>query len=419
MSIPKKQIIVIGGGPAGLMAAGQAALRGARVTLLEKKDQPALKLRITGNGRCNLTNMAALDQFLSHFGRNGKFLRPAFAKFFEPQLWSFFEGNGVRLLKDDRGRVYPKSNDANEIAEALTKWANRCGVYVIYDSPVKQIIVEDKHISGVRLNNAVKEADSIVIATGGASYPSTGSSGDGYTLARSLGHTIIPIRPASVPLKTSSPIVPKLSGISINSAQVNVKADGKLIVSDSGDLLFTHFGVSGPVILNISRHCVDLILKGKQPTLIIDLLPGYNEKELDRMLLSKMQSHGKGQIQTILSEYIPHKMAALVLPHNGIEPDKICSQISTGERGKIRHILKAFELQITGHRSYESAMVTAGGVSLKEVEPKSMESRLVRGLYFAGEVLDLDADTGGFNLQAAFSTGWIAGRACAVHSPKN
>jgi predicted Rossmann fold flavoprotein len=419
MSESKKQIIVIGGGPAGLMAAGQAALRGARVTLLEKKDQPALKLRLTGNGRCNLTNMAPLDQFLLHFGRNGKFLRPAFAKFFEPQLWSFFEEIGVRLTKDETARVYPRSNNANEVADALIKWAVRCGVYIVYNSPVKEIIIIGNRITGVRLNKTVRDANAVVIATGGASYPSTGSSGDGYALARSLGHTIITIRPASVPLKTSAPIIPKLSGISINSVRAKVKANGKVIVSDSGDLLFTHFGVSGPVILNISRYCVDLIMKGIKPTLTIDLSPGYDEKELDRDLLNKMKSHGKGQIQTILAEFIPHKMAALSLPEISIEPEKTCSQISAEERGEIRHFLKNFELQITGHRSFESAMVTAGGVNLKEVEPDAMGSRLIRGLYFAGEVLDLDADTGGFNLQSAFSTGWVAGRACAVYSPRN
>ncbi len=412
----KIRVVVIGGGPAGLLAAGQAALGGANVTLLEKKDFPARKLRITGNGRCNLTNTAPLEDFISHFGRNGKFLRPAFSKFFSPELIAFFRTNGVALVTDESGRVYPKSNRADDIADSLLDWVANCGVRIQTNSAVKQIVSEKDHVLGVRLIDSGKliEANAVVVATGGASYPATGSSGDGYTLARDLGHTIVPIRPASVPLVVTSKLVSKLEGISLNSITVNLKAEKKSIKSVSGGILFTHFGLSGPAILSISRHCVDQLRSGKHPILSIDLLPQYDDQKLDQLLLSKIQAHGKSQIHTILGELLPDKLASTLLMLNDIDPTKQCNQISSDERRRIRISLKEFDLEVTGHRPLALAMVTAGGVSLKEVDPQTMESKIIKGLNFVGEVLDLDADTGGYNLQAAFSTGWLAGRACSA-----
>ena len=412
----KSEIIVIGGGPAGLMAAGQAALAGAKVNLLEKKDRPARKLRITGNGRCNLTNNDSINDFITHFGRNGKFLRPVFSRFFAPELRAFFYSIGVILTKDETGRVYPRSNSADEVADALLKWAVASGVKIITDSTVKQIIVDEANLRGVRLagNDSAIEADAVIVATGGSSYPATGSSGDGYTLAKALGHTIVPIRPASVPLIISSNAILKLAGISLCLVTTRVKIDGKIIQTELGDILFTHFGLSGPAILNLSRNCVDQLRAGKRPIISIDLLPEYDDNKLDRLLLSKMRMHGKSQIQTIIGELLPNRMATTLLMLDSIDPTKQCSQISSDERQKIKTSLKEFALEITGHRSLASAMVTAGGVSLKEINPQTMESRLVKGLYFAGEVLDLDADTGGYNLQAAFSTGWLAGQASVI-----
>lgn len=412
----KTRVIIIGGGPAGLMAAGQAALKGADVTLLEKGDRPARKLRITGNGRCNLTNMAPLEEFMGHFGRNGRFLRTVFSQFFCTDLRCFFEDIGVKLITDERGRVYPKSNSADEVADALLAWTNKCGARIINRSSVAKILVEDNRVTGAQLAEGknVISANAIVIATGGASYPSTGSSGDGFRLAESLGHTIIPIRPASVPLITNPDIAPRLQGISLESVAIKIKINGKSAITATGDLLFTHYGISGPAVLAISRFCVDEIRKGNQPNLSIDFFPLYDEKRIDEILLHSLRAHGSSQILTILKEMLPSKMAALFLSAIAIEPNKLCSDISATERRKIRLALRKFDIKITGHRSINEAMVTAGGINLKEVDPGTMESQLIKGLYFAGEVLDLDADTGGFNLQAAFSTGWLAGRMCVM-----
>ena len=396
------------------MAAGQAAQRGLKVILLEKKNEPAKKLRITGNGRCNLTNTLPLDEFIPHFGRSGKFLKTAFSEFFSKELIRFFESIGVKTSVDHRGRIYPRSNSADDVAEALIKWVSKCGVKIINQAAAKGILVERRKIIGVQIQGWKKDLDAnaIVIATGGASYPGTGSSGDGYRLAELLGHNIMPIRPASVPLITEVGLAGRLKGTSLKGITVSVKVDGKFAVKDSGDLLFTHFGVSGPAVLNISGRCVEEMKSGKSVSISIDMLPNLKENQAERVLLQQFDQHGKAQIQTILKRWMPAKMASEFLREIGIEPSTPCSQIKSKQRGKIRGALRGFEIKIVGHRPLAEAQVTAGGVSLKEVDPQTMESRLIKGLYFAGEVLDLDADTGGFNLQSAFSTGWLAGRKC-------
>lgn len=407
---------MIGGGPAGLIAAGQAALSRGRVTILEKKDSPALKLRLTGNGRCNLTNEAPIEEFISHFGRQGKFLRPAFARFFASDLMRFFENLGVKLMTDSRGRVYPKSGNADEIAEALVNWTIGNGVKIACDAAALEIMTRKNSIDAVRAADRrdPRPADIVIISTGGASYPGTGSSGDGYKLAEALGHTIVPVRPASVPLLTSPAFAPKLQGISLNSVSVTVKIESKPAHKSSGDLLFTHYGLSGPVALEISRYCVDSLTKGQRISISLDLLPEKDENQLDRLLINSFKNSGRRELQNILAELIPSRMAPAFLEEIGIEPAKFCSQVTAVERRRITQNLKGFEIEITGHRPLTEAMVTAGGVNLKEVNPNTMESRIIKGLYFAGEVLDLDADTGGFNLQAAFSTGWLAGRKCTA-----
>lgn len=408
------QAVVVGGGPAGLMAAGQAASQGARVTLLEKKPNPAQKLRITGNGRCNLSNAAPLDEFISHFGRNGKFLRTAFGQFFAPELIDFLDRLRIRCVIDERGRYYPQSQRADDVADALLEWARDCGVHLNTQCAVNGILTDKNRILGVNIENQTKllPADALILATGGASYPGTGSSGDGYRLARALGHSIVPIRPASVPLLTNAPIAPNLQGLALGPVAVHVMVNGKSKLSESGDILFTHFGLSGPAVLAISRFCVDQLLAGNRVGLEIDLLPSISEERLESSLLDTFGKQGRSQLQSAMSSWLPHRMATEFLEHIGIEPAKLCSQVSTFERRALIANLKHFDLEITGYRPLAEAQVTAGGVSLKEVDPRTMESRLVKGLYFAGEVLDLDADTGGFNLQAAFSTGWLAGRSC-------
>lgn len=410
----RQHVIVVGGGPAGLMAAGQAAQAGAAVTLYEKKESPARKLRLTGNGRCNLTNTLPIDNFVEHFGKNGKFLRLTFSRFFAPELRRFFESIGVKLSVDDRGRVYPKSDSADQIADALLSWATKCGVRIKEQSAVANIAVKDKRISGVQFatTKTVVPADIVIVATGGASYPSTGSSGDGYHLAESVGHTIIPIRPASVPLIAKGTIAPRLKGISLELINAKIKADGKTIAAAEGDILFTHYGVSGPVILNLSKYCVDRLRIGQQPILLLDISPDSDSNQIEQKLLLQIKQSGKKQTSSILGEFMPSRMAPVLLSHLGIESTKPINQLTAGERRKIIGSIKNLEITITGYRSFAEAQVTAGGVCLKEIDPQTMESRLIKGLYFAGEVLDLDADTGGFNLQAAFSTGWLAGKAC-------
>jgi hypothetical protein len=412
------RVIVIGGGPAGLMAAGQAALGGARVTIFEKKDSPARKLRITGNGRCNLTNMAAVDEFTAHFGRNGKFLRVAFAVFFASDLICFFERLGIKFISDERGRVYPKSGRADDVADALIGWSSHCGSKIQTNSTVTKIIIENNKVRGVLLTGSKSAipAEYVIITTGGASYPGTGSNGDGYKLAKALGHTIVPIRPASVPLIIGNNMARDLQGISLDSVAAKLMVDGKTIIKAKGDLIFTHFGLSGPVILSISRVCVDQLLVGLKPILSLDFAVEYDDEKLDFALLNKIEQHGKGQIQTVMKEFLPNRMAPIFLSALGIEPENPNSALSAAARRKIKLGLKGFELEVVGHRPLSEAMVTAGGVSLKEVNPQTMESRLIKGLFFAGEVLDLDADTGGFNLQSAFSTSWLAGRSVFKNS---
>jgi predicted Rossmann fold flavoprotein len=407
------RVIIIGGGPAGLIAAGVAAKAGAETILYEKKETPARKLRLTGNGRCNLTNTLLLDDFIKHFGKNGKFLRSAFGQFFAPELRRFFEGIGVKLVVDKRGRVYPKSDSAEQVADSLIKWVIDCGVKVKGDSPVAKIAIKDKRIIGVQFatSETIVPADRVIIATGGKSYPVTGSSGDGYHLAESVGHTVTPIYPASVPLIAKGTIAPKLKGISLESIVVKVKIGGKFIARTEGDLLFTHYGVSGPVILNISKYCVEQLKSGNFPILSIDIITEYTAEQIEQKLLNQIKPSGKKQISSILSEYIPNRMAPVLLDHLQIDPTKPLNQLTSEKRRKIVNSLKGLEIVVSGHRGFAEAQVSSGGVNLKEIDPKTMESRIVKGLYFAGEVLDIDGDTGGFNLQAAFSTGWVAGMA--------
>jgi predicted Rossmann fold flavoprotein len=408
-------LYVIGGGPAGLMAAGQAAQRGYKVTVLEKMDSPAAKLRLTGNGRCNITNLAPQDEFEKSFGRNGKSLRPAFANFFNGDLIRFMAKIGVRTIEDDRGRVYPLSGSADEVTDKLIDWTIASGARIKSQAEVSGLIVVKNQVRGIEIRHSRKvlETEMVIIATGGASYPATGSTGDGYRLAQDCGHKIVKIRPALVPLLVSEGFVSKLKGLGLNSVRGDVKAGKKILASNDGDILFTHFGISGPLILSLSRDCVDRIIAGEKPKLSFDLLPQFEIEKLDKILRENIAAHGKRQTASIIAEFLPHRLIEVLLKEIGIDPEKQCSMVTASERQSIIKILKNLEFEVRGYRSFEQAMVTAGGVNLKEIDPQSMESRLVRGLYFAGEVLDLDGDTGGFNLQAAFSTGYLAGRNCA------
>jgi predicted Rossmann fold flavoprotein len=411
-------VIVVGGGAAGLMAAGQAAECGASVLLLERMELVGRKLRITGKGRCNLTNLAPLGDFLAHFGPDGRFLRQSFGRFFAPELLAFFEELGLATVTERGGRVFPVSEHARDVVEALARWAEGRGVEVLVRARVGRLLLEDGRVLGVQLFGSagqVYHADAVVLATGGASYPATGSTGDGYRLAELLGHTIVPIRPALVPLETAGDVARRLQGLSLRNVAVCLRVDGKTMRSDKGlgEMIFTHFGVSGPIILSLSRQVVDALRQGQSVELSIDLKPALDEKKLDARLLRDLDAYGKRQFQTLLKDLMPQKLIPVCMDLTGIPPHKLGHQITSQERKRLRAWLKDFRLEVTGHRPFDEAIITAGGVSTRQVDPRTMASRLVEGLYFAGEVLDVDADTGGYNLQAAFSTGWVAGRAAA------
>jgi hypothetical protein len=408
-------MIVVGGGPAGLMAAGQAALAGADVRLLEKMKQPARKLRITGKGRCNLTNVAPVREFVAHFGPNGRFLRGAFARFFSEDLVRFFNELGVGTVTERGGRVFPASNEAGEIVDALVKWARACGVRIETGVPVTALPVEGGRVTGVEAGAGRRyEADAVVVATGGASYPGTGSTGDGYRLAEAVGHMVVPVRPALVPLKTAGDTAPRLQGLSLRNVKVTLWVGGEAAGEGFGEMLFTHFGVSGPVILTLSLLAVDALLGGQKVAVAIDLKPALDEHKLDARLLRDLDEHGRRQFHTLLAELLPKKLIPVCIEQTGIPADKQGHQITGDERDRLRAWLKDFRLEVTGYRPFTEAIVTAGGVNLDEIDPRTMASKLVAGLYFAGEVLDVNGDTGGYNLQAAFSTGWLAGRSAAI-----
>jgi predicted Rossmann fold flavoprotein len=426
-----RRVIVIGGGAAGLMAAGQAAELGAETLLLEKMNRPGRKLRITGKGRCNLTNVAPVSEFIAHFGTNGRFLRQAFSQFFSPELIAFFEVLGVRTVTERGGRVFPAGDAAEDVVDALARWTRDRGVTLQTHAPVERLIVEGGRVVGVQVSPSPTQkdkvtigsdfggrmcrAEAVIVATGGASYPGTGSTGDGYRMAEAVGHAIVPIRPALVPLDTAGGVASKLQGLSLRNVSVQVWVEGSVQAEAFGEMLFTHFGVSGPIILSLSRGIVDALRAGQRVSLSIDLKPALDEGKLDGRLLRDLDAHGKRQFRTLLKGLLPRKLIPVCLELTGIPPDKLAHQITAEERQQLRAWLKDFRLEVTGHRPFAQAIITAGGVDTREVDPRTMASRLVEGLYFAGEVLDLDADTGGYNLQAAFSTGWVAGRSAADH----
>lgn len=421
----KRKVIVVGGGAAGLIAAGHASEMGAETLLLEKMPRPARKLRITGKGRCNLTNISGLSEFITHFGSNGEFLIQAFSQFFTHELLSFFEDLGVRTVTERGGRVFPESGRAQDVVDALARWVYKVGVTLKTSSPVSRLLVEEGRISGVQVADVspgkhktstnrhaskVYRSNTVIIACGGASYPQTGSTGDGYRLAEAVGHSIVPIRPALVPLETGGDIASRLQDLSLHNVTVRVKINGKKLAEAFGEMLFTPFGVSGPIILSLSRQVVDEIHLGQRPMLSIDLKPALDHHKLDARILRDLDSHGKHQFRTLLKGLLPKKMIPVCSDLTGISPDKIAHQVTAQERKRLRMWLKDFRLEITGYRPFSEAIITAGGVDTLEVDPRTMASHLVEGLYFAGEVLDIDGDTGGYNLQSAFSTGWLAGR---------
>ncbi|MBW2673763.1 MAG: NAD(P)/FAD-dependent oxidoreductase [Deltaproteobacteria bacterium] len=412
-----RTVIVVGGGASGMMAAGQAASAGAQVLLLEKMSRPGRKLAITGKGRCNLTNVASSSEFISHFGTTGTFLRQAFHRFSNDELVTFFEGLDVPTVVERGGRVFPASGRARDVVDALTRWVRTQGAVVKSGAVVDDLLLEGGRVCGVRDSGGRDHpADAVIVATGGASYPATGSTGDGYRLAQSAGHSIVPVRPALVPLETKGDTARRLQGLSLRNVSVVVLVDGAIRGEAFGEMIFTHFGLSGPVILSLSGDVTDALDAGGRVNISIDLKPALDERKLDERLLRDLDLHGRRKFETLLKDLLPAKLIPLCAEQIGISPDRRGHQITAGERRRLRAWLKGFCLEVTGIRPIDEAIVTAGGVDTREIDPRTMASRCMEGLYFAGEVMDVDADTGGYNLQAAFSTGWLAGRSAARHS---
>ena len=407
-----ERIIVVGGGAAGLMAGGRAAELGAQVLLLEKTRQLGTKVRLTGNGRCNLTNDSPLREFLTHLGPNASFLRNAFARFFAPDTIAFFTERGVPTVTEEGHRVFPVSNSAHDVAGALRRYCLEHNVQFRYLSPVDELIVEEGQITGVRVGDLVLSAGQVILATGGMSYPTTGSSGDGYKLAEQVGHTIVPLRPGLVPLVTSDAFTPRLQGLSLQNVRVLLYKGDQLLASATGDVVFTHFGISGPAVLTLSVAAADALQQGPL-RLVLDMRPELDDAQLDAQLRQDLAAAGKASYHSLLKRMLPRTAVDVFRERSEIPADQWINQFTAEQRGRLRRLLKAFDLTVVGTRPINEAMITLGGVDVAEIDPRTMASRLVQGLYFAGEIIDVAGDTGGDNLQVAFTTGYLAGEHAA------
>lgn len=407
-----KKIVVIGGGAAGMMAAIYAAYGGAEVTLLEKMNACGKKLRITGKGRCNVTNDCTREEFLQNVPTNPRFLYGALSFFSTEDTMRFFEDAGVPLKVERGRRVFPISDKAEDIVRALTDRCKELDVRILFER-AEELIVSDGKIVGVRISNGELSANAVIVCTGGASYPRTGSDGDGYRLAKKLGHTVTPLLPSLVPLVSRDKVCAEMQGLSLKNVALTVRAtaSGKTVYEDFGEMMFTHFGLTGPMILSASAHLPDLT-PGKYEA-GINLKPALDEKTLDARLLSDFHKYQNKDFQNALGDLLPAKMIPIVLRRSGILPHKKVNSVTKEERRVLRELLQDFRVSLDGFRPLNEAIVTKGGVSIREINPKTMGSKLCRGLYFAGEILDVDAYTGGYNLQIAFATGALAGSSAA------
>lgn len=405
-----KRVVVIGGGAAGLMAAVIAGREGAKVTLLEKMNYVGKKMGITGKGRCNITNACDMSDFIKNTPGNGKFLYGAYERFTNEDLLQLLHDAGLETKVERGGRVFPASDSALDVRNTFMKLMKHYGVDVHLEEPVKKLLVDDGVVTGVVTDRETYHADAVVIATGGKSYPATGSTGDGYILAAQVGHKITDIRPSLVPIVTEEPWVKDLMGLSLRNVELSVVAKNKVQAKMFGEMMFTHFGITGPIVLSLS-HTVGKLMRKKNIGTIgldINLKPALSSETLDKRLQKDFDLYSKKQLINGMKDLLPSRLIPLIIELAGIDPQKPINQISKEERQQIGYMLQHMPLTVNGLRPVEEAIVTAGGISLKEFNPKTMESKLVKGLYGAGEVLDIDAFTGGYNLQAAFSTGYVA-----------
>ena len=406
----KTDVIVVGGGPAGMMAAIAAAENGGQVCLLEPNERLGKKLNITGKGRCNVTNNCSVEELLRNTPCNGRFLYSAFSQYDPSDVMALFEMLGVPLKTERGNRVFPVSDRAFDISGALEKYLRQLDVKLVRDR-AKALILRDGALAGVKGEREDYESDRVIIATGGVSYPLTGSTGDGYRLAKSVGHTVVEPRGSLVPLCEEGDFCKQMQGLSLRNVALRVYENDKKICEDFGEMLFTHFGVSGPLILSASAHMRHF--DKKKYRLEIDLKPALDDQTLDKRLVSDFNKHINSDFVNALNELLPKKLIEPFVALTGIDPRTKVHDITREQRRRVLTLLKALPVSVAGPRPVAEAIVTSGGVSVKEVNPSTMESKLLPGLYFAGEVLDVDAYTGGFNLQIAWSTGRLAGTCAA------
>lgn len=402
------KVVVCGGGAAGLMAATSAAQTGADVVVIEKNERPARKVMITGKGRCNVTNNCDKQTLINNVLQNGRFLYSAFNRFDSADTMNYFENLGVPLKTERGNRVFPVSDKAVDIVDALVKDNKKQGVKFI-NASVKKLVITNGAVSGVVLNSGeTVQCDKCILATGGASYPATGSTGDGYIIASEAGHTITEIRASLVPLKIKENFCEKMMGLSLKNVRLDVysQQNKKTVFSEQGEMLFTHFGISGPLVLSASAHMRDM---KKEYYCVLDLKPALNLAQLDNRILRDFSKEPNKIFRNSLNELLPAKMIPTVIALSGIEPTLKVNQITKEQRLNLCEVIKGIKMTVSGTRPIEEAIVTSGGVSVKEIDPSTMQSKIVNGLYFAGEIIDVDAYTGGFNLQIAFSTGFVAG----------
>lgn len=410
-----KRIVVVGGGPAGMMAAIRASQIQQDVTLIEKNPILGKKLLLSGKGRCNLTNLCDLESFLKRFSKNGEFLRDAFKKFFNQDLINFFKERGLNLKVERQLRVFPVTDKSDSILEVLKKELLKNKVKILYKTCLKDIFIQDRKIKGLGLaDGKFIPTDRIILACGGLSYGFTGSTGEGLDIAKKFGHSINPLRPSLVPLETRQKYPKILEGLALKNIRLKFSDGQRQIVSEIGELLFTDFGISGPLVLSLSGKVIEWLNEGKHVYVEVDLKPALSKEQLNSRLLREFKLNPKRTIKNAFKSLLPQRLINVFVDIANINPAKLVSQMTKPERENLISLLKGLHLDITKSRPLEEAMVTRGGISLKDINPRTMESRLIKGLYFAGEMIDADADTGGFNLQAAFSTGYLAGDSAAL-----
>lgn len=403
------KVIVIGGGPAGMMAAYAASCQGHAVTVLEQNEKLGKKLFITGKGRCNITNAGDMDNLFANVMSNRKFLYSAFYTFDNEQVLSFFENQGLRTKVERGNRVFPLSDHSSDVIAALSRALKSQNVDIRLHTKVQSLLIRDEAACGVVLSDGkTVEADDVIVATGGISYPSTGSTGDGYRMAEESGHALVECTPSLVPFETKEDWVKDLQGLSLRNVTVSIYHDKKKLFEDFGEMLFTHFGVSGPLVLSASGMIKPVQFK-QELCMYIDLKPALDAEQLDKRILREFDAAMNKQFKNVIGSLMPAKMIPVVIRLSGIDPDKKVNEVSREERQHLVQLLKRLPLTINGLRGWNEAIITKGGVSVKDINPSTMESKKVSHLFFCGEVLDLDALTGGYNLQIAWSTGYLAG----------